>query len=1357
MSRFSTLQDVYSDVEREMVSLMNQNRLGEGFVPTYLHPYENRASFTPPSTNAVQNLFGKLAEQSIVMGDGPVSAFLSPAGYVSRGFFTPGDAPLPLNEVDGTIIMGDKSLKNADELRGTDYFNAIVPDVRATLEVNGVQAVQFDDITSLEEAQERYNDIVRRVDLRQKIVRFNEFHPHMATTTGVLGFALEVATDPVNLATLGAGSLIKKGATSGTSLTLRQLSQRAGKVAGEEGLFKAGKEVFDVAQKEGIDLIPAFLKRPESSSRIGAHLTASMYAGGGVVGFDALAQYAEYRDRVDNLGIKDGFRYSYLRGGIAATLGLSLGNMGVLLSGGTPKAITKADVRQHAPTTLAARVYGNLARKQSVADDVRLNLLEHDVLDSAEMFAREAYSPEDFQIIMLELENLEFNEATGKFINTRTGVEMDAADLGVFVSNGPTSNELLLRMDGTLETTETSISFLTKEVGRLRSELRDMRAERGESPEVKRFVKKVGAAEQALRDAYDTFHFADEKGIANRMRPLVSDVPLKNVFHSKEEGLARAEALIANNIDDLPADSSGAIQKTTFSIFKWLATLGSQGTAARHYQKVETISSNGTAQVMARLFGAFDPRIANTHFADATGAAVSSVYDNIIKIATRRGRFTLLYDDVMKGKTPLEESQIGVEVMLLRQGVLERADVSEEARKLFEPFGKYYDDLGSQGVRNGALKRKEKDYISVALKSDLPNPTLKKIAALYSKDLLDRLYRTGENDDLHRGALFAAKVVDEKGNPIRKGVYDTPPVKRKDLTPEDQALYDAVLEDTILTYASKSISRRMGRMKSSPEDPVLRTQREEVLYNIDHRATRPIEQSFWISPEVLALDVVETNLKTNLAQYDRGMGAYIGRQETFTEIFGEPINPESVMEVLEHRIRAMDDTDPHKTLLLDAHTALKDLDRRTLGHVSRKATGIEHILTPAIDLAAAAIQMGIAIPMQNEVILTVLRSVFSDSDKKLFLKHGRELLDSGATKRDLVGFQYIYELEKNHLTASRYVGSDGIDPVGSVGKGVRWWKHKSRQWFGEDFLTSRMKRFTAATSFGTTSRKLYRIIDKLEKLDVEIPAGDAATFKAVAREAGFGSDVILAKDIRRLGIATPRMRRALAEYKRIDKEALYHPDQAAQVAMRVQDADLRSDMLDLADRLTVLAREHTDRIIVTRSPGTALRDNDVLGAMVFQFLTYPSSWFNALLKRQSQGPNTILAGYMTSYVLSEIFVSMLRDFTMNGKSAEEIATDWDENFWENIGVIASRVPIAGAFSDLALSGPISLATGSRARMGLSSNPAGSFFERMINEMSSTSRNVLTGEGADTEDFANMTRMFPVLGSPPAQAAIRRIE
>lgn len=1554
MSRFISPGDLTSPIEREMERFYRQQAVQNSQAPQYL--INGSASFAPPPTNIVQNLFAKPAEHSIALGDGAGALLNSGFGLLARQAFPLSDADMPIRRSGDTAIMYDGNLKPVEDLKGSDYFDALSPATREVLKLNNVSPDQFNGIETMEDAQERYSEITRRIELRQKIVRFNEVHPHYATLTGVLDLALEIVTDPVNIATIGTGSLLKGGATAGARATISSLSRNAGKAFVDDGFRAAASTINKTIRDEGLDLVPALIKDVRESNRVAAHTIASIAGGAEVASFDALSQYAEYRSRVDSLGVQEGFTYDWMRGGVSVTLGVFLSNLGALQHGRTPKVPTVADVIADSPTSLIGERFANKARVGSAAADAKASLLELDVFDRADRWSQKMFnatqygeirhlleyftttedlasaaktnqaSPslvdtrgggkqyhgtkteitslsegyyndaniyggsstfyttdaidiasgykrgaslgaiyevvekapvkfydmemrrskedwlsedfiegrnaeyavkalgdtpnlreimdelrdqltadrmsrieiqEDLSIITEALESRGFGGMTHvgglltnkdrhtvkiyfapesritlkkisrddfledtshqpSAISTRTGEEISLADLGEFFSSAPTFVEARSFLKGVppngmgevVKTPKLAqiIKNFKDNADRIGEITRKATPSDAELKELKSLRKKQVSLESARKELTASF-VIEESAEGAALRSIIDDVPMQDIYDKSSDRLQRMETLIARSSEELPGATNGTIKKATVSVFDFLARVGSQGTLTRQVQRLEGIENNPIAQTITRLYGAFDSRVTNDHFTDASGQAVVTVSENMHRVALHRSGFIKAHQRIMKGKSEAERSILGAEVMQARAGTRDKASLSADGAELLKHVNHYYDKIGDMAANNGALRNKIDNYINIVLKGDITNEQVTAVSKKLGAFWHTRQYANG--NILHRGTLNKIGITGDGGELVLTQRYGDVPVKVTDITDDDLALYRSRLLESLEDEARHAIERRIGRHKRSAEDPVAAAEARPAKYREDSRASRQIEQEFWMQDDVIALGIVATDLDSVMRSYERGMGAYTARQETMTEVFGEAGRFEDAVHILDKRIRAMDNTDPHKQVLKDALDNIQAMNDRTLGHVKRDATGLEKFIQPLVDLTAGAINSGIVVSMSPEILQSIVPRLFNSADRRLLMKHMREIFNSGVNKDDMLAFSYAHELERD---PGRFFGRDAFDPESTFGRGARWWKNQSRILFGEAATTHRLKRLVFASYYGKTGRKLMKLGDKLAHLDQTIDPSDTKAVSAAARAAGFGGDAALARDVRRVGLHTAESRKALAEFKRVSPESLQHPDSAMKVALRTEDAGLREAMIATADKLRRLSRDHTDRIIVTRSAGTSLPDNDVLGSMVLQFLSYPSSWFNAFLKRETESPNHILAGYLGLYMSGEIMSAMMRDVAYRGKTPEEVLADWDENFVENSARVATRIPIMGAWNDIILSAPMSLITDDPIRLS-GKAPAFSFAERSLTSSVGILRDVAEGKDVETSKVKNALRLFPVAGSPIGQMLI----
>ena len=1640
MSRFIDYRNPLSPVEQEIARLGHEERVVNHTTPKYILG-DGTPSFSPPSSNILTNLTQKSARNSIDLGTGAGVLLNSGAGVASRMFYSLGDDTIPLSQREGRSVLSDGTVKNTDELSGTDYFNALSPTMRIILEQNGFTESNFKSVGTLEEASERYNNIRRSIFLDQSIRQYNQEHPHWATTTGIINFALDAVTDPINLVSFGAGGLAKSAGKTAMTETLerslkgvaRSVSEgvpfdKAIVLAGRDGEYltaqlidsvdpasfvarevvntdgqvytvtsrvvgrngdTASFEVVDISrggvsvpqhgstppgpiitppptqpllprgplvtprvvlrprvnkrtgltdqlqdaydqrlrvQKElddfmsegsvevdldlglerigrdiedlkdietrynevsktverlekrvnkelaaaykkraaldleledflkegdsvkGVDLEtaelriqqdtkylssfdkryagvektiarlegpdPSTIKRviPETKPRtkvaagkelgpanevglalrsyktralartgeddvgkaiikydqsiLGAGVTDDVaqavlqpgvlspgytpptgaIAGGVAAGvaFDGMSQYAEHVHRTENLGIEEEFRYDFMRGGASAILVGGLAAAGAIRFGRQPKSLTHSDIIASNPASLLGIRSSNMVRNGSAAADARVSLATADALRRAERWSEAAYSKDEYLQIMDVLSRMDIVDGPA---NGPT--EFSSLDVGAIFNHAPTFAEAMAFLRGGAEDIgETSVSKVLRELREATENLQKAKLSGDEAlqKKLRKSIKKLEENRQILTDSFE-FREGTE---GYRYRAILEDVPHTDIYNPKADRLHRLRGLMALKIEDLPISTQGNISKVTSRVFDYLARLGSQGVAARHYQKMAKLGDSPIAQNVARMIGAIDSRIANDFYTTPDGKSVLTVEQNIALFSLKRSQFTNTYHRVMSKVPKADRAAIGREVMQARTGIIDADNISDSAKELLPLFSRYYDEMAETGVRNGALRSKLDNYVNIQFEDGVSNRVWDELSAKLAKFWRDEEF-SDSSTKLHYGTLIRAKILKDTGDVVNTH-YKTRPSKKSDLLPIDLERYELELDNTLGIEAKDAIARRQGRTKGRPEDPVVRDEGREVQYRTDNRASRTIEQKFWMSDDVLDMGIVDTELFNVMKSYERGMGAYIARQETMTDLFGEAVRFDDTVEVLRAEAKKLDNTDETKESILEAIDSLENMGKRVLGHNEKKATGLDKILVPILDLASGAIRQGVVIPMSTEVAVVGLSSLIRPSEAKLFVKHLREAFSLTKVREDLMAMGYTLDYER---ATDRFFGTSPFEPANAVGKSARWFKENSTIWFGEEALTNRLRRFSFSAFHMRTGRKLMSIVDRLENLDVKLDPKDPKSLSKAARSAGFGGDAAFARDVRRLGLATKSSRKALARFKEIDPDSLNHPTNATRIAMKETDPELQKSMLEVADALGILARERTDRFIVKRSTGTQFRDHDNLGTAMLQFLTYPTSWFNAYLKRGMQGPNHQLAGYMGAYLLGEVTASILRDVVYKGKSIDEIMDEWDEDFYTKIGRIAQRIPVAGPWTDFAVSPLISLITGDSPRFSLASTPAGSFMEQGMDGAIGILRKFAGGEKVDPQEIQNATRMVPILGSPPSQYIMGR--
>lgn len=1069
--------------------------------------------------------------------------------------------------------------------------------------------------------------------------------------------------------------------------------------------------------------------------------TAVGVAVAGGLAFDGASQYAEYIHRTQNLGYEEEFEYNYLRGGMSMLVTGGLAALASMPRGIRPKGITNQDIINHSPASLIGVRTLNKTRNGTVSASARADLVEVDALTRAEKWVMAAYNNKQAAEIMELLTLGEFSTKAGQ------QGRVSFSEIGTFFSKAPTFDEAkAFLMNKSSGDTDTAFHVLMKEQRDLQKDL-ILAKQAGDTDLTKKLQKQLRVLENKRRGLTSLFEFR-EGTEGYKYKAIIDDVPATDIYNPIEDRLFRLRNLLALRKEDLPESTQGNIDKITSRIFDFLARLGSQGVAARDYQKMAKLGDNPIAQHVARMIGAIDSRIANDFYTTPDGMAVRTVEQNIALFSLKRSNFVNIYYRVMKNKTREQREAIGREVMQARTGTKETNEISQEARELLPSFSKYYDDMANIGTANGSIRNRIDNYVNIRLKPDLTNETIKDISNKLAKFWKDRRY-SDPHHKAHIGTLIKIKVLDTDGKIIDRERYPKRNSARffEDLTPDDQQRYLDNLDATLREEAEFAVQRRLGRDKGNPEDPVVRDEGRQVQYRTDNRASRVIEQEFWVQDDMI--QYLDTELSETMKSYESSMGTYIARQETMTDIFGEPVRFDDVISVLRSEANKMDNTSDIKQDILDAIEALEGMGQRVTGYRSRKATGLQKIFQPVLDIASGVIRQGVVIPMTTEVSVVGFSSIFRPSEARLMVQHLAETFKFTRVREDLMALGHALDYER---AKDRFFGHSPYDPANAIGRGARWFKEKSTIWFGEEGLTNRLRRFSTSAFYMRTGRKLMSVADKLENLDIKIDPQDVGSLSAAARKAGFGGDAAFARDVRRVGLATPRARKAIKRFKEIDKESLNHPDNARQIAMKETDPELREAMLEVAESVGILARERTDRFVVKRSSGTEFRDNDELGAALLQFLTYPTSWFNAYLKRGSQGPNHQLAGYMVAYLLGEVTASIIRDVVYKGKTPEEILEEWDQDFYKKMGTIAQRIPIAGPWSDFVVAPITSMVTGGPTRFSIGSTAAGSFAERSVSGTISVLRKWINGEPVDPQQLKNATRMLPFLGTPPAQMA-----
>ena len=449
-------------------------------------------------------------------------------------------------------------MKPLGDIKGVDYFNALEPSARFILSENGVTDKQFSDIDNIEDASERYNQIIRDIELRQQIVRYNEVHPNFATATGIVGFALEAVTDPITIATLGTGVALSGTKALGSQaarIGVRELSQEAMKTFAEKGLRHSSARLAKTVGTGKVDLVPSMIRNATDSSRVMTHLLATAGGGGAVLSYDALAQLAEHDRRVDVLGIQEEFDYSFSRGAVSFALGAGLGNLGALARGGRVKTITNKDViEQASPTSIIGRRTANKARTGSAAEDTAADLHELTILERIDKWVSRAYDRDAQKSINDVLSAAGLRSSLGRVkpsILSRDGIDIPANAHGI-------SEETFLETIGLSDQQEKQVARIKRKTGEDAKELSPRAKEVADAKKAESRARFIESLDKRLIAKRDKAHKKNpDVGMDERNQQMQRERTLllseydrkKQPRSGKPEGAEAAEGYRQSNRD----------------------------------------------------------------------------------------------------------------------------------------------------------------------------------------------------------------------------------------------------------------------------------------------------------------------------------------------------------------------------------------------------------------------------------------------------------------------------------------------------------------------------------------------------------------------------------------------------------------------------------------------------------------------------------------------------------------------------------------------------------------------------------------------------------------------------------------
>ena len=1444
MAKYIRPTGPYTNAELGVLDAIRDERFSNFLVPSYLN--EGEPSFNPPNSNLFSNIGDRLVRSGTDLGFGGGLVLQSGASFTAALGASQPNQQLPLRTAEGDqVLMPDGTYRKQDTLMGGDYFDALDPNVRYLMESNGFSRNNFSDIQSVDAAEDRYNNILFDIELNQSLQRYAEERPGWSKVGAVGSFIAEAATDPITLATLGTGALVGVS-KAGAKVTATQLLKQTAKETAEIGIRKAGINAFKSVATGEARILPNVLQDYRAANRFSAFLVGSAVASPVGMGYDYLAQVAEHYERVDRLGVTGPFEIDYARSGLSVLMMAGFGGLGGAAGyRSTPKPLTNRDVVRLSPTSTVGRRFYNKARRGTASEDALADIIEVDVVDTADRISKAVYSINDYEEISDLLENVRFAERVpygnapnesvvrikgpealeqmkSRGLRVGSGVELqtpgsttmyvvdEITPLGLLkVSSGfgetkliqpneavryfpegiPTYGERNTNLgfviedssETLLDLTEAAMFFeqiptaaeakrylrtgeyfepeyhsLLKQRDELVQRYRDLQSLRTLTDAHRKTIKKLdsqiksveadmrrvvdgGEVRDALGNVIQTYprgyNISQNNTDSVKIATVLRGTPLRDVRGRKPDRIKRTTDLLGLGEADSPERSLPQIQKATYSVFSALSKAFSIGTLAREGDKlnIKGVRDHPLAIQIAKMFGAFDPRIANDSYTGPDGTGIKTTPEHQRDVRILRQEFDSALHHANRKKNNTQKKQIAREVVQIRSQI-KSSSGDAAVDEIVKGISKYFDEMGKLARRAGIIKEEIVDYLPVRLIPEKAADKLDELTALLAKRWYDGEYADGTK--LHRNTLKTINLVDVEGR-LLSDVYDSVPTELDDLTPEHQTRYKEALIPGLEEEARWAISRKVGTNRGKGEDPIAREENRPVQFREDARSSRKIEQKFWYSDEVIDLEVIDLDLAHLVYDYEAGMGMYISRQLAMNEIFGEPVRFEDALEVMRNSVAA---DDPLRDTFKRALDALEELNARTMNHTKREVSGLEKLVQPITDLAASAVNQFMAISVIPEIAMTLSRTAMNPAEYKQVVNIIKDIKGQ-ITAEDLRLFGMTYEYQGEH---SRMLGDGAIDPVTAVGKSARWWRNKSREVFGEAAITRRMKLAHTRITYSKTAKKILKVGDRMDVLATVDP-NDPKAFAAAAREAGFGSDLHTAKEVRRIGLHDPEVREGLQALRDAGVEALENPRDALAVTARTEDPALRRKMNKATERLRRHAANEAETIIITRTSGTMLRTNNALAAALMQFLTFPTAWFNGFLRTRAQNSNSALAGYFMSFMLGEALAQMARDASRG--NADEVLQDWEDNFPEKLAMVGTRIPVAGAWTDVVL-GPVRAAAfGGQFRTGLGSAPGIEMVTRIGNELVRNTRAVGSGESLGPDDFSNTARLAPVVGSP----------
>lgn len=1304
--------------------------------------------------------FGQIGRQ-LVEGEASLST-LNPVG---RGFITSGaewlagafsDRAEAEISVPGPFIsdaitkerkfMVDGVPTPAAQVNISDMWRNLPVEARIAMQTAGFDVTTLSNL-GIGDAQtfsDRWPDLLNAINSRQLIQDYADKRPIRSGLATATTFGVNIVTDPVVIGTLGAGAVAKVAARSTIRESLKQASARAAVAIGDgPGLSVAKKALLQDRM-----LAARMLYQPSSVAAGSSYMLTADIA-------------SQERNLLYGMGdIEDGVKLSFGTAAVGGLIGLAGSELALRLVGRSHGTITNKvyrdadEINSYAKARVEARMSNSPGFERQGIDWDEV-ITEEFVED----FAAATYRPDQARRVGQALDDIDLTDDTAHAAVTNYMTKFPTAEeLETFVRSGLRDSV----ETGNIPTTRYEIAKaeLDRLIAKRLSVDPASKSARGINAEIGRVQDEISSLlgpELLFRSA----GLPERQGLlARQLRAIASELP-STAFTNPNQRRARLTTLftrLAESAKDGSYNTSALIPYMQKQMNKIGAAIGNPGQRARLFMA----SEKPTVAMIGRLFNVVSDR--PFHRSERITMPDGT---ELMSTASRRDEldrdiidpFKIEYINVIQRMTEQERSAFSANVLLAATGKLDDAD--DITRQVAEFLRSGYDSVGARGERTGYLNSMLDNYVFILLNKEITEEAKDAFIRKWSKTYGERFdSRLNANPEIHYNTLLDLGLVTKAGNRhitiegviLRADGEEGLPKTLNEMSDEFKADYIATVPDTIANEGRLYLHRHGSKAdKKGLYDPELELETDDINGFADPsrlRArgdyvrsdiSRKVAQDILLDREILESGLVNLDLAETLDAYMRSTGYNIVRQETLTQLVGEPIRFPEFLAVL--RNVAGDDPEARKAV------DLIELTDRSQANRLRRDQELSVFTTTVAQVGSAVV---------NAAMLPLILAFEGGSTIARMAGNGNTRL-------------YV-ETAANafaRLADSNLARLDGVDSaMESLG---RAWSSTADLHMAHDLQTSKwartsrtgnelvrtvtferpLTRFLKSMHYDMTYGKLDKYRNKLDRLyGLQMRPDSIEELKGVARQAGIDwRDLDM---FQRKGLLNDNVLDGAKHALSMDPKALTNVRRMEWVIANTPPGPVRDNVSDLNRIMRNWAYEDAQALIATPDATSRVTLGDKtpmsnLLQLAFGFTSWAMTFQNRTMARMSNSAPWKQVSFLSYFVAAETMNSVYRDVVTNGKSPEEVSLDWEENGAKKFGAILLRLPQFGIINPLTSAAELALAGGNTQIGGMSnlvSSPVLGMTDRALRATLQGGQQVMNGEPLSDSVKDSVYRLAP---------------